>query len=484
MSDMSMSNMSSEIKEEVRATDPPEVSPAPANVPDIVRIGALPTNMQMSVDSDILEPVVKSQSFCRFVLENKGLLHSNSKIVFSMAETDINSFMPLNVGANSIIERAVLKVGTKTINSTEDWNHYEAYRSMFISGENTKEREMITTGKSINFGFHYEEDTDTTADEIRIDVGREYDRDEDPTNNKTTFQNYMNLKNKREFQVNLSSLFTFLKMNQLPLFMLREQVSIELFFTPLASTLADSKRVSVRSGATVTGADLDVDLESLKLVSDHIYYPTEVMDAFARQNSNMTMSYMDYHLSKQTLTATESASGLNNIRNVGGAGKIITKLIVSLSNASASQHLLNAYNSRAMFSTNSLGNDSFSASLVANVKYNGEFLYPIDVNNNARHFHNVQQAEGTQPFVPKACYTSEVDNLTEDHFENYRNDHISQRFFRQAYRLNKGERVNARGIELYHNYTKLNVHTYTQRVYLEQAKFANLSNGILVCYDA
>lgn len=476
-----MSAMSQEIQQEVKSTAPPEVSPAPANVPDIVRIGALPTNMQMSVDSDILEPVVKSQSFCRFVLENKGLLHSNSKIVFSMAQTAIESFLPLNVAGSSIIERAVLKVGTKTINSTEDFGHYEAYRSTFISGENTKEREMITTGKSINFGFHYNEDNDTTADFIRLDVGRELDRD---NSNDTTLPDYMLLPQKREFQINLSSLFTFLKMNQLPLYLMREQVSIELHFTPLASTLASSNRVSVREGQTTTGADLDIDLESLRLVSDHIYYPTEVMDAFARQNSNMTMSYMDYHLSKQTLTSTESASQVNNIRNVGGAGKIITKLIVSLSNASASEHVLNAYNSRSMYQTESLGNDSFSASLISNVKYNGEFLYPMDVSNSARHFHNMQQAEGTQPFIPKACYSEEITNLTDQEFEGYDHDHLEGRFFRQAYRLNKGERVNARGIELYNNYTKLYEHTYTQRVYLEQAKFANLSNGVLVCYDA
>ena len=126
----------------------------------------------------------------------------------------------------------------------------------------------------------------------------------------------------------------------------------------------------------------------------------------------------------------------------------------------------------------------FSASLVSNVKYNGQFLYPIDVNNYARHFHNVQQAEGTQPFVPKACYSLEMDNLSTNEFEGRDVNHLAGRFFRQAYRMNKGERVNARGIELYHNYTKMHIHTYTQRVYLETAKFANLSNGVLVCYDA
>lgn len=474
-------SMSEEIKQEISSTDPPELSQAPANVPDIVRIGALPTNTQMSVDTDINEPVVKSQSFCRFVLENKGLLHSNSKIVFNMAETDIETFMPMGISAASVIQRAVLRVGTKTVNSTEDFGHYEAYRSTFISGENALEREMITTGKSINWGFEYNKEDNTTADSLRLDVGREIDRD---NSDDTTFQDYQLLVNQREFQINLSSLFSFLKMNQLPLYLMREQVSIELHFTPLASTLASSERVSVRGGATDTGADIDIDLDSIKLISDHIFYPTEIMDAFARQNTNMTMSYMDYKLSKQTLTSVESASQLNNIRNVGGAGKIVTKLIVSLSNASKSTNLLNEYNSRAGVSNVGLGNDSFSASLISNVKYNGEFLYPIDVSNYARHFHNVQQAEGTQPFIPKACYSLEMDNITPNEFEGRDTDHLAGRFFRQAYRMNKGERVNGRGIELFHNYTQMHPHTYTQRVYLETAKFANLSNGVLVCYDA
>ena len=74
-----------DVSRELSKTAPPEESSAPANVPEIVRIGSIPTNMTMDVDSDILEPVVKSQSFCRFVLENKGLLHSNSKIVFSIS---------------------------------------------------------------------------------------------------------------------------------------------------------------------------------------------------------------------------------------------------------------------------------------------------------------------------------------------------------------------------------------------------------------
>ena len=58
--------------------------------------------------------------------------------------------------------------------------------------------------------------------------------------------------------------------------------------------------------------------------------------------------------------------------------------------------------------------------------------------------------------------------------------------FWQATRLNKGERVNSRGIELYYNVTLPNgasqvavANAYTLRVFLETIKFATLKNGMV-----
>ena len=65
-------------------------TPAPtgaANVPNLMMIGAMPINTQMNVETDILETVVFSETFCRFRLQNKGILHSNSKIVFALDTT-------------------------------------------------------------------------------------------------------------------------------------------------------------------------------------------------------------------------------------------------------------------------------------------------------------------------------------------------------------------------------------------------------------
>ena len=65
-----------------------EMSQAPApstNVPDLVRIGMIPTNTAINIETDVLDPVVHSDTFCRFQLQNKGILHSHSKIILRLS---------------------------------------------------------------------------------------------------------------------------------------------------------------------------------------------------------------------------------------------------------------------------------------------------------------------------------------------------------------------------------------------------------------
>ena len=52
-------------------------------VPDLLKIGAIPSNQQMSVETGILDPVVQNDKFIRFNMKRSGFLHSNSKLVLS-----------------------------------------------------------------------------------------------------------------------------------------------------------------------------------------------------------------------------------------------------------------------------------------------------------------------------------------------------------------------------------------------------------------
>ena len=125
-----------------------------------------------------------------------------------------------------------------------------------------------------------------------------------------------------------------------------------------------------------------------------------------------------------------------------------------------------------------------------NIKYNDHFLFPIDVKNSARHFHNTAQAEGMVPFVSREEYSAEGTALTDDDFMGYSQGQLSSgniidgglfgRFGWNSYRLNRNERVNSRGIELFSQFQSLeNVGAYTQRSWIEIVKLTQIVDGFV-----
>ena len=59
-------------------------------VPDLIRLSQVPINYEQEIQTDLLEPVVQQEAtatgtgFCRFDLQQKGFLHSQSKIFISL----------------------------------------------------------------------------------------------------------------------------------------------------------------------------------------------------------------------------------------------------------------------------------------------------------------------------------------------------------------------------------------------------------------
>jgi hypothetical protein len=132
--------------------------------------------------------------------------------------------------------------------------------------------------------------------------------------------------------------------------------------------------------------------------------------------------------------------------------------------------------------------DRFNGRLTSNIKYNDHFLYPVDVDNSAQQFHNLVSAEGMVPFIYREEYNFEGQGLANGTYAGHSlKDHdrgLAANFFYQAYGLNRNERINSRGIELYQTYNKLenksaSPASFTQRNYLELIRVATLENGIM-----
>jgi len=471
-----------------------------SNVPDLLRVGTIPDNTAIDIETDILDSVVFNQTFCRFQLQNKGILHSNSKITLSASITSASNsraFFPVNIGVASLIDRAVLKAGTKTICEVEDFGHFHAYQSLFISGEHNKEREAYTTARLINHEPFYQNgskagESDSNASLIGqqnasalakgLQLNREldqfrsntqYDDVDEPFGN-VYVSNHLALGYNPTYQIALSDLFPFLKTAQLPLYMMKEPVSLELFWTDKSS----NNRFCVDS-ATTYDFQADIVQTKTQMIADYIYYPQEMMTQYAQQNANLSFAYVDYRLAKRTLTQ-DSAKSL--ILNIGGAGRICNKVVQMVTNNiyDGDGMILGNYSSTGPNASVSLEDgSSVNGSLIYNLRYNDHFLFPVDVDNSARHFHNIVQTEGKVPFVMRQEYSGEglvIGGKFEGHEQT---SQLTNKFFYVANRLNKNQRVNSRGIEAYVDMRDLEGGIYTARWYIELVRMAQLNNGVL-----
>ena len=490
----------------------PPSQPQPSQIPDLVRIGSVAVDTAINVQTDILDPVIFSERECRFVLDNKGILHSNSRITFS-TEGDTNAsgnaraFFPAGVGVHSLIQRAALRIGTKTICEIEDYAHFAAYETTFLPPDTIKEREGVMSGRMMAIAPVLTErsasyssasnsasitESLTEAKSIQIDNGtcatlqsgisaywKPILKNTIPNDPTRVIFDYQKESNKPTYSIALADLFPFLKTNQLPLFMIREQVSIHLTFTPrVAGASPASQRVSTTGGADL-GADATLSRSDCQLISDYVFYPQELMEQYRQANSNMQFSYVDYQFVKRTVSAAEFSGGL--IQNVGGAGRVVNKVFVGAQESTeSSAALLNVYVAEGpAISATSTGQ------VKNNLKYNDNFLYPIDVSNDARHYHNVFQSEGRVPYISRDLYRGEGQLATDSadtkgaiQFEDYSaKDDLRQKFFYTAYRLNKGERVNSRGIEIYDTRTTMGGPS-TFRCWLQVMKVAQLKDGM------
>jgi len=469
-------------------------------IPDLIKIGAIPSEYGQMLHTDVIDPVTFSQNRVRFTLQRvAGFLHSNSKITLAITPlTTTGAYYPLNIGVSNLVQHARLSVGNKTVCEIDDYTHFHQYQSLFISNEDNKEREQFLSQRCINHKPIYDDRVANVVDKppnsakkIGLDVGR------NPVvgaaGGAGTFQLLPFMKHNATsaqtvseapvYSVYLSDLFPFLKFNQLPMFMLNEEVHIDITFTPTVSSAtgaALSRRLCVPNAeAGQSGVEYQVNEDEVKLIYDSITYDGEIMDKYAQQNPKLTFQYVDYRLAKRT---GDQAAFTNLTLPIGGNGRLVSKVILGLQN--------NANFTPVSLLNGVVAKDVPAAqSLSLNLLYNDLFEFNTDRSNAALLFHTTQSAEGQVPMVTRDEYqTTNVPALTAETFEGHAQNNATAGLggcFRwTAIRPNKGQRVNNKGMDLVYKATGLPAQTYTLRVYLELLKVATIENGQFNCYFA
>ena len=453
-------------------------------------VGAQLTDKEQRIDTDILEPVVFSDSFIRFQFQNKGLLNPQSRICFSFTDPSItNAFLPMGVGIGALIQRATLKIGGKTICEVEDWAHYDFYKSLFMDQQVVKEREQYLSGRMVSNGVVYNDDTNTSSF-VGMDLGREYTTGATPIQSDMGVQTFQELDRTPIFSIKLEDLCPCLRGVQLPLFMLSEEVQLEL---TLSSTVGERACMPFAEKAK-KDTQIKLNQDEVRLIADYTFLDGDQMDAYARENSDYEYTFLEPRLTKTTLAAASAWE--NQIRNVGGAGRRVPKMFVMVSSdkmgnsstdgTKALDHnmltLLNDYRAIAPATGGEAGGTY--GKLTSNIKKNDAFIFPIDRSNSALHYHGVQQAEGAVPHITRTMYSRQGNSLANNEFQSFvidQQDELSGQFFVQAYRFPDGARVDSRGLELHNKYSGFTAEEapFTQRAYIELEKRVMIKGGIV-----
>ncbi len=475
------------------------------SVPNFMRLGSVPVNYLQEVETDLLEPVVFSDGssstvdgFVRFQLQNKGFLHSHSKIFFQLNTSSAagRQIYPVNVGVGKLIKKAVLKIGNKVLNEISDWDKLHAFHSTKISNENMKMRELYTTGRSLNFMINNGNggSLGQKATGISLSVGRDPTRTvatgaityEDSDYKTMPFAIMENLKNEESpsFAIDLSDLFPFLKVHQLPLFTMTEPVTIELTLHPPVQGRC------VRLEATGANQAHAINRNELKFCADYVYYGSgDEMEQWANQNKQLDFSFVDYRAI--TTSITNDSIKNDTVRNIGMASRLVSKVITMFGDTADGEN-------RIMMDTAAIAPVAAADGVIGpfeyNLRYNDKFEFSSNIKNTARLYTLLQQSEG-MVFISRDAYSGQGQAFepATGQTNTFEGNGLSGRlvvggaagsYFFLCTRLSGG-RVGQRGIEL-HVKASGGLRTTAvdiMRNYCEYMRSARLENGVITVFN-
>jgi len=457
------------------------------SIPDLISLSQIPSDMLQKIETDLLEPVVFNQGsstsdgFCRFTLQNKGFLHSHSKLFMSVqANASVGSgyFNP-HTGIGQIIKKAVLKIGNKTLNEVTEWNALFGAKSTLIKNENNVEREFYTTGRFMNHEFRYDAGSDVSASTYGLDNGYEYsDSDSSPGTQELNIPLWAEMdgstpNDSPTFSVDLSDLFPFLKVNQLPLYMISEPINIELTFFPTTG-----KRIQIDASDTDTGTESLIRRTDLKFCADYVFYgDTQLMEKFQQANRDMSFSFVDYRLIETSVS--QSALGSGVIRNLGMANRVVPRIITALADTAKGETSILPGSSNAETTLNSAG---IPGGIRYNVRYNDRFEFSSDVVNTARLFSILTDAEGV-PFITREEFSKQKNMITTQLLQGREQRSNLEGFFFYLGTKLTGGRVGNRGIEL-HLSGEFATSVDTMRNFAEYLRVARLTDGMFEVFNA
>ena len=241
------------------------------NTTEILRKSPLPSMEEMTIQSEVLDPVIATKTLVRFQVPRAGILRSGSMIKFVVkSETDTSCFFPLHTGCFAMFDRVELTLGGKRIQSVDKSALYNTIRRQTQSQDYKYGIDMVQKG---------------CVDRLCSSTGNDGTmmlRDGvETTNNSVIPEQYKITSTKpSEFSVRLDELFPMLEDLSLPLGNLNENLFVNLYLNVQDRTTNTAGDLSLGPiglfTSDYTGSQsVTADLTSFQLVADILYFSEE-----------------------------------------------------------------------------------------------------------------------------------------------------------------------------------------------------------------
>ena len=121
-----------------------------SQLPDVLNVKPLNAIETMNIETSQLDPIVINQNICRFVLERKGILDVGSVITMSVHPTDAAAdkkcFLPIKTGCHALVKKALLRVGTKVLATSDMYGTHQTIRRAFKTNEEKAQKDYVKNG--------------------------------------------------------------------------------------------------------------------------------------------------------------------------------------------------------------------------------------------------------------------------------------------------------------------------------------------------
>lgn len=237
---------------------------------EILKNTPLSAQENMRIVSEVLDPIVKTDTLVRFQIPRAGILRPGSIVTFKVeSNTDDDCFFPIKTGCFSSFSKVELMLGSRRLQVVEKSALYNTIKNQFKPCEEQYGLGMVQNGIVTRLANNSSDNGRMIMKDV-IENG----------NNSTIPQRYrITQTTPTEWSVKLDELFPLLSDLSLPLGQLNENLFVNLYLNQQSNVArADgTEPIGVFTKAYAGNKQVTVLKDSFQLVADILYFSDERM---------------------------------------------------------------------------------------------------------------------------------------------------------------------------------------------------------------